>query len=99
MYTVNTQLRITEKPHWLSTREPVTVLATVATVKHTSVGTLYSLDFVATKTANGKPVLVTKFLFERELTKRVKEVVKRGRKQRTRKPKVVAAPVELPIAS
>lgn len=88
-YTVNTTLRITEKPQWLSTREPATVLATVATVKHTSVGVLYSLDFVATKTANGKPVLVTKFLFEKQLTGRVVEVVKQGRKQRQRKPKAV----------
>lgn len=90
-YTVNTTLRITERPHWLSTREPATVIATVATVKHTSVGTLYSLDFVATKQANGKPVLVTKFLFERELSKRVTEVVKRGRKPRQQKQQLKAA--------
>jgi hypothetical protein len=90
-YTVNTTLRITERPHWLATREPVTVLATVAAVKQTSVGVLYSLDFVATKTANGKPVQVTKFLFERELDKRVTEIVKRGRKPRQQKQPLKAA--------
>jgi hypothetical protein len=90
-YTVNTTLRITEKPQWLTTRQGVTVLATVASVKQTSVGVLYSLDFVATKTANGKPVYVTKFLFERDLSKRVIEVVKKARKQRTTKRQLKAA--------
>jgi hypothetical protein len=83
-YTVNTTLRITEKPHWIGTRQP-TVLAKVATVKETSVGTLYALDYTSSKTANGKPVFVTKFLFEKELSKRVTEVVKRGRKPRQQK--------------
>lgn len=89
-YTVNSTLRITERPHWVGTRQP-TVIATVATVKQTSAGILYTLDYTSSKTANGKPVYVTKFLFERDLSKRVIEVVKQGRKQRTRKQQLKAA--------
>lgn len=81
-YTVNTELRITEHALWHSTRLQPTVLATVASVKETSVGTLYSLDFTSSKTCNGKPVLVTKFLFERQLRERITEVVKKGRRAR-----------------
>jgi hypothetical protein len=89
-YTVNTELRITEKPHWIGTRQP-TVLAKVATVKQTSTGILYALDYTSSKQANGKPVQVTKFLFERELDKRVTEIVKRGRKPRQQKQTLKAA--------
>jgi hypothetical protein len=91
MYAVNTELRITEHVMWHSTRVQPTVLATVASVKQTSVGTLYSLDYTSSKTANGKPVLVTKLLFERQLKGRVMEVVKKARKQRTTKQQLKAA--------
>lgn len=90
MYTVNTELRITEHVMWHSTRVQPTVLAKVATVKQTSVGTLYALDYTSSKQCNGKPVLVTKFLFERQLKGRVIEVVKQGKKQR-KQPQLKAA--------
>lgn len=90
MYTVNTTLLITAHPHWIGTRQP-SVLATVATVHETRAGVLYALDYVSPNTANGKSVLVTKFLFERDLSKRVIEVVKAAKKPRQRKQQLKAA--------
>lgn len=81
-YTVNTTLRMAEHPMWHSTRPQPTVLATVASVKETSVGVLYALDFTSSKLANGKPVLVTRFLWEKQLKDRVTEVVKKAKKPR-----------------
>ncbi len=81
LYTVNTEVMMTEHAMWHSMKTPPTVLAKVASVKETSVGVLYSLDFVSSKTANGKPVLVTRFLFEKQLQQRVTKVVKKPRKQ------------------
>lgn len=84
-YAQGTTLRMTEHTMWHALKAPPTVLATVATVKETSVGILYSLDFVSSKQCNGKPVYVTRFLFEKQLTARVTEVVSKPKKQRKQK--------------